>query len=136
MISQSIAAQPWMPKLHSGAEDIAFVGRMIDNGWVTVAEVDWVVSGFIAREGERIHSLYIASFAQGHGLGQTLLDDAKSKSDRLTLWTFQANRSAQRFYKRAGFEAVEETDGSGNDEGLPDIRFLWKAEGAAPTSES
>ncbi len=131
MISQSVDAQSWMPKLHSGAQDVAFAGKMIDRGWVTVAEIDWTVSGFMARDGEEIHSLYIADFAQNQGVGQALIADAKTRSDRLSLWTFQANRGAQRFYKREGFEPVEETDGSGNDEGLPDIRFEWTSTGAA-----
>lgn len=125
MITRAVAGQPWMPRLHTGAEDIAHAGRMIDKGWVTVAEVDYTPAGFIARDGGYIHSLYIAAEAQGSGIGTLLLDDAKAKCDSLELWTLQANRGAQRFYRREGFRPVEESDGDHNEEGLPDIRFLW-----------
>lgn len=126
MMTDDNAAKEWMPSLHTGAEDIAFVARMIDNGWVTTAWLGDEIAGFIAREKDYIHSLYIADFAQGKGVGTALLDYAKQDQDSLTLWTFQANRGAQRFYRREGFQPVEETAGQGNDEGLPDIRFLWE----------
>jgi len=79
----------------------------------------------LARAACDIHSLYVARHAQGKGVGKALLDDAKTRSDHLELWTFQANRGAQRFYKREGFRAVETTDGTRNEEGLPDVRFVW-----------
>ena len=125
MITASRAAQPWMPALHSAAEDIAFAGMMIDRGWVTVALLDDTPAGFLARDGSYIHSLYIAPFAQGQGAGAALLSDAKTHSETLDLWTFQANRGAQRFYRREGFRPTEETNGANNEEGLPDVRFQW-----------
>jgi hypothetical protein len=45
----------------------------------------------------------------------------------LELWTFQANQGARRFYERHGFEAIELTDGSGNEERTPDVRYAWRA---------
>ena len=47
----------WMPELHSCAETIAFCGRMIDLEWVTVAETEAGVVGFLALDGREIHSL-------------------------------------------------------------------------------
>jgi membrane-anchored protein YejM (alkaline phosphatase superfamily) len=44
----------------------------------------------------------------------------------LQLWTFQVNGTARRFYERHGFLAVESTDGSGNEEGDPDVRYVWR----------
>lgn len=125
IISQAVTAATWKPRLHSSVEDIAHAGRMIDKGWITVAELDGRIAGFLAREGDYIHSLYIADHAQGRGVGSALLTAAKEGRDRLDLWTFQQNRGAQRFYRREGFVAGEETDGQHNDEGLPDIRFTW-----------
>lgn len=131
MISRAVDSQPWMPRLHTGAEDIAHAGHMIDKGWVTVAEVDYTPAGFIARDGGYIHSLYIAAEAQGSGIGTRLLDDAKTQNDRLELWTLQANRGAQRFYRREGFRPDGESDGAHNEEGLPDMRFVWTREETA-----
>ena len=122
---------PWMPKLYTGAEAIAFCGRMIDRGWVTVAEEDGRVCGFLARDGAEICSLYVAPEAQSRGIGAVLLEAAKAAQPRLTLWTFQANEGAQRFYLREGFAETERSDGTRNEEGLPDIAYAWQAKEGA-----
>jgi ribosomal protein S18 acetylase RimI-like enzyme len=44
----------------------------------------------------------------------------------LWLWTFQTNTGARRFYERHGFVAVDETDGSANEERAPDVRYAWR----------
>ena len=49
----------WMPNLYTAAETISFCGVMIDRGWVTVAILDDQVEGFIARDGDEIHALYL-----------------------------------------------------------------------------
>ncbi|WP_298279395.1 hypothetical protein [uncultured Bradyrhizobium sp.] len=46
-------------------------------------------------------------------------------ADRRQLWTFQRNARARRFYEARGFVAVEQTDGSRNEEQEPDVRYLW-----------
>ncbi len=122
---------PWMPELHTGAETIAFCGDLIDRGWVTVVEIDGQVLGFLARNENEVHCLYLAAAATRQGLGKLLLDEAKSASAQLGLWTFQANEGAQRFYLREGFTEVKRTDGSDNDENLPDIYYVWSKESVA-----
>ena len=52
----------------------------------------------------------------------------KRYPDGLQLCSFQVNGPAQRFYERHGFIAVEHTDGSGNEEHEPDIRYVWRPE--------
>lgn len=118
---------PWMPKQHTGAEAISFCGTMIDRGWVTIAQIDGRVEGFLALEGAEICALYVRDTARGQGLGRLLLDCAKSVQSPLQLWTFAANEGAQRFYLREGFVEQSRTDGAGNDEGLPDIQYIWPA---------
>lgn len=135
MITEAVVANPWKPVLHSGAEDISHAGRMIDRGWVTLAEDETgQIIGFIALEACYVHSLFVTSTAQGQGVGTMLLEHAKSQADSLDLWTFQANTGAQRFYKRHGFVEVEKTSGADNDEGLPDVRFQWSKPKPAPTA--
>lgn len=73
-----------------------------------------------------IQALYIHADQVGLGIGRALLDGAKDRSDRLKLWTFQANHGAQRFYLREGFREIRRSDGADNDEGLPDIQYLWE----------
>lgn len=122
------AETDWMPDLHSKAETIAYCGSMIDRNWVSVAEQDGRPAAFLARDGAVIHALYVQPAARGQGLGRALLSGAKAQTDRLELWTFQANHGAQRFYMREGFIEMRRTDGAGNDERLPDILFGWRAE--------
>ncbi|MEM8730468.1 MAG: GNAT family N-acetyltransferase [Pseudomonadota bacterium] len=138
---------PWMPKQHSAAEAVSFCAMMIDRGWVTLAElagdeqdeqdgrVDYgdhvvrpAIRGFIARDEEEVHALYVRPGWTGRGIGKALLQDAMARSPRLWLWTFQANHGAQKFYLREGFVESRRTDGAGNDEGLPDIQYSWPAE--------
>ncbi len=118
----------WMPELHSEAETIAFCGRMIDLGWVTVAEMQGQVAGFLALNGDEVQSLYLAASARGQGIGQKLLDHAKAQHIELNLYAFQANHPACRFYERNGFAEVSRGDGSENDENLPDIKYVWTRE--------
>jgi GNAT superfamily N-acetyltransferase len=134
MMTDAIAAKPWKPRLHTGAEDIAFVGRMIDRGWVTVAEhIDLpTLHGFLARENDYIHALFIAPDKRNSGVGRALIEDAQSKADSLNLWTFEANTGAQRFYLREGFKETARTDGHDNDEGLPDVQFVWQRQAPKP----
>jgi hypothetical protein len=40
------------------------------------------------------------------------------------LWTFPANAQARTFYERAGFSAVELTDGQRTEELEPDVRYV------------
>lgn len=131
ILTEAVAAHSWKPVLHSGAEDVAHLGDMIDRDWVTVAQVDGgTVAGFIARSGTDVHALYVRAEAQNGGVGTELLRDAMTREAMLELWTFEANVGAQKFYARHGFVEVERTDGRGNDARLPDIRYLWTAKEA------
>ncbi|MFP7675758.1 GNAT family N-acetyltransferase [Marivita sp. S0852] len=125
ILSGWIDETPWMPRIHTRAQDIAHAGLLVDRGWVTVSE-NTSITGFLARDADTIHALYIAPDARNSGVGSALLQDAMSRAPALTLWTFQDNTGAQRFYQRHGFVEVERSDGTTNDEGLPDIRYHWK----------
>ena len=126
ILSEFVDATAWMPRIHSRAQDIAHAARMIDLGRVHVAEQEGAIVGFYALNGEDLDALYVAAANRGQGVGAALLRHAQDAVDRLALWTFQANSGAQRFYLRQGFAEMQRTDGSGNDEKLPDIKYVWK----------
>lgn len=130
ILTEFAATTEWMPKLHSGAEDIAHAGAMIKRGWVTVAEASGEVIGFAACDGADLDALYVAGAMRGQGVGTALLQHMMGQHDRLSLWTFQTNEGAQRFYLRHGFTEVQRTDGATTDEKLPDVRFEWQRKGA------
>lgn len=137
MMSADIAAKPWKPRLYNGAQVIAFVGGMIDQGWVTVAEDTETpeLLGFAAREGGFVHALFIAAESRNSGVGRALMEDAKARCERLDLWTFEANAGARRFYQREGFTEVARSDGSRNEEGLPDVAYRWQRAPADPAPD-
>ncbi|GAA3494278.1 GNAT family N-acetyltransferase [Streptomyces prasinosporus] len=94
--------------------------------WVAEAGGEGVV-GVMVLEGEELAQLYLAPEWRGRGLGDRFVALAKEHSPGgLSLWTFQVNAPAHRFYERHGFTAVEWTDGSGNEEREPDVRYVWR----------
>ncbi|WP_299963297.1 GNAT family N-acetyltransferase [uncultured Roseobacter sp.] len=130
ILSVANDTMPWLPRMHSAAEEIMYAGDMIEAGWIRVAKRDGKVVGFIARWEEEVHALYVLPELQDTGIGTALLDDAKAQSDKLCLWSYQANMGATRFYGLRGFKEARRTDGSENDVGLPDIRFEWTRDSA------
>ncbi len=129
ILSDWVRETAWMPNLHTPAETREFLARLIRDSEVLTLR-DWRgPQGFLARKGEMIHALYLRPRARGRGFGKALLDRAKAESPQLTLWAFQANAAARRFYLREGFAEIEETDGAGNDEKLPDVRLTWVRQG-------
>lgn len=120
-----VAATPYLPRLHTAKADRWFVGELIQNADVLVAD-DNGPKGFIAREGEMIAQFFLAETARGQGIGGQLLDAMKARSPALHLWCFQENTGARRFYERHGFVAARFTDGAANEERVPDIRYEWR----------
>jgi len=77
------------------------------------------------REGElRLHHLYVLPKAQGQGLGAWVIDQVKARGLPVTLAALRESR-ANDFYRRHGFEVVQEQDF--------DIEYRWTptGEGAA-----
>jgi L-amino acid N-acyltransferase YncA len=128
ILSDWIDETDWMPRIHSREEDMGFAARLIDEMQVMVAETRGRPVGFLARREHFVHALYLSAAARGRGIGRRLLAAAQEVADELTLWTFQANRAARDFYAAHGFHEVETGDGTGNDEGLPDVRLAWRRE--------
>lgn len=115
----------YIPALHTRAEDRGFITRVVATQDVLVADSDGV-QGFIARQNDEINHLYLSPPARGRGTGTALLEEMKTRSDTLSLWCFQANTGARRFYERHGFTAEKFTDGADNEERLPDIHYCWE----------
>jgi GNAT superfamily N-acetyltransferase len=94
--------------------------------WVAT-DPDGRVVALMALAEAMVDQLYVAPDRIGHGIGGRLLDLAKERRPRgLDLYCFQANRRARRFYEGRGFVAVATSDGSGNGERQPDIRYAWR----------
>lgn len=128
-----IESTPWFPNLPAPQADVSFLGHKIASETVRVAEdaATGAVLGFLSREGDYVSCLYVDGAAQNRGVGRALIQEAQTACDRLSLWTFQANDQARAFYDAMGFAQVQCTDGSDNEEKLPDVEFLWQRDGSA-----
>lgn len=92
-----------------------------------VAEAGDTVVGVMVLDEGLLSQLYLDPDWRGRGLGDRFMAVAKERRPRgLTLWTFQVNKPAHRFYERHGFVAAEFTDGSDNEEREPDVRYVWR----------
>jgi putative acetyltransferase len=82
--------------------------------------------GIIAFREGWIDHLYVLPSSQGQGVGTALLQVAQGFHGNLSLWTFQRNAAARRFYEGRGFLLIKETDGFDNEEKEPDGMYSWK----------
>lgn len=112
-------------EIHSFDNHVDFLNQILANQYqVVLALMDDEVVGMIAYNEREISQLYIHIDYQGMGIGRTLLDIAKKQSaGRLTLYTFEVNKNAQRFYEKHGFKIIGR--GYENEENLPDILYEW-----------
>jgi GNAT superfamily N-acetyltransferase len=120
-------ALPYLPKVHSDDETRRWIPDvMMRRSEVWVAELDRGVVGFLSVTGDRIDHLYVRPGHYRQGIGDRLLARAKVMSPRrLQLFTFQRNERARAFYEARGFVAIGASDGSGNEEGEPDLLYEW-----------
>ncbi|MFP5110724.1 GNAT family N-acetyltransferase [Neobacillus sp. C211] len=112
-------------EIHSFKNHQNFLNNILPKHYqIDLALIDDKVVGMIAYNEREISQLYIHIDYQGIGIGQTLLDKVKEQSSgRLTLYTFEVNENAQRFYEKNGFIIIGR--GHENEENLPDIQYEW-----------
>jgi ribosomal protein S18 acetylase RimI-like enzyme len=112
-------------EIHSFENHQNFLNNILAKQYqIDLALIDDKVVGMIAYNEGEISQLYIHIDYQGNGIGQSLLDKVKEQSSgRLTLYTFEVNENAQRFYEKNGFIIIGR--GHENEENLPDIQYEW-----------
>ena len=115
------------PPAHADHEVRVWVADVLLPGNETwIAESSDEAIGFISLGDRSIEQLYLMPAWAGRGVGSRLVRLAQERRpDGLSLWTFQVNEAARRFYARLGFRQVDLTDGAGNEERQPDVRYVW-----------
>jgi len=119
---------PGLPGIPNGLADFLALARVTMRGRVRYLADAAGPAGFLVRDGHMVHALYVHPRAQGQGIGRALLAEAKARVGALDLWVLEQNRSARRFYIRAGFAEKTRARGAGNDANLPDILMVWPPE--------
>lgn len=123
-----VAAVPSMPPaVHTPEEDRAWLaGRLAGDAEGWVAERGPHLVGYLLLTRGWLDHLFVDPAETGAGVGTALLEVAKAvRPDGFGLWVFESNEGARRFYRRHGLVELERTDGSGNEEGSPDVRMVW-----------
>ena len=117
-----------VPEPHTVAEQRSyFLSAVVPNNRVLVAQASGCVVGFVAASDERVDQLYVHLDYQAIGIGSRLLQWAKDNSlGRLSLFTFERNDRAQKFYEARGFKLAAR--GFEKQWQLPDMRYEWNRE--------
>jgi len=127
MMRSTYDRMTYIPRLHSPEEDLAFIARLFAEHEVWVADDGDCVLGFAILSADELLQLHVDPAEQGKGIGRGLLSRAKERRpDGFTLWVFQRNDGARRFYERHGLRLVRLTDGAGNEEREPDAQYEWR----------
>lgn len=119
---------PFLPELHTAEDDLWFVReQMLVKDEVWLAESDnLVLLGFVAFREGWIDHLYVHPEHQGQGIGPMLLAKPMRYRQARRLWAFQKNARARAFYEAHGFQPIEFTDGSANEEKEPGVLYEWR----------
>ena len=121
----SFALLDFLPTLHTHEEHLGFFAERVRED-----EVYILGRGFAILHGDWLEHLYVHPDEIGTGVGHALFEYVTSlRPDGLQFWVFQQNEHARRFYEAHGAVAVEFTDGSGNEEKTPDVRYRWTSSG-------
>jgi ribosomal protein S18 acetylase RimI-like enzyme len=132
LIESRKAFLPFAPSVHAEEDILDWVAsRLIPTGGVTVAVVEKKAVAVLATTEDEtvawINQLYVLPGFEGQGFGSKLLSHAHVSLKRpIRLYTFQQNVAAIRFYEQHGYEPVEFTDGSMNEEKCPDILYEFQ----------
>ncbi|MFC8951491.1 GNAT family N-acetyltransferase [Streptomyces sp. NPDC057101] len=121
------AALPDVRRAHTDDEVRSWFRYVVVPGLETwVATAGGTVVAMMVLDDDELDQLYVDPPWRGHGIGARLVELAKERrAAGLSLWTFQVNAPARRFYERHGFVATDLTDGHRNEEHEPDIRYTW-----------
>ena len=117
---------PWLPVLHTEAEDRAWYRERL-GGEAWVYELGGRTAGFALVREDDLDALYVAPDVQRRGIGAALFRQAQeARPGGFGWWVFRDNVRARRFYEVLGGRLLYETDGAGNEEKTPDVRYEWR----------
>jgi ribosomal protein S18 acetylase RimI-like enzyme len=127
-VNEWIDATDWMPRMHSPEAVVKHYQSEVATKRQTIVAVDASrVRGFVTMTPDKfVTALYVEQASRGQGIGGLLLERAKRElSPEVSVYVFQNNVGALKFYAKHGFVEINRTSGD-NDENLPDILMEWR----------
>lgn len=85
-----------------------FVSQQILRADVFVNQKDQEILGFIGLVSDYIAGIFVDPQVQSQGIGQALLNHVKQNHASLTLNVYAQNKRAYQFYRKQGFDIVDE----------------------------
>ena len=74
----------------------------------TYVFIDHEIRGFFSLQGDTLAALFVSPEFQGNGIGQRLMDKAKSLRNQLNLTVYKENTRSIDFYRKCGFTIIKE----------------------------
>jgi len=126
LFERSFATLTFLPTVHTHEQNLAYFDSVLHKQEVWVHDDAGTLRGFITIS-DMVDHLYLEPDAFGTGVAAALFEHAKGRRpDGFTLWVFQQNARARRFYERHGCHAIMLTDGAFNEERAPDVLYEWR----------
>jgi GNAT superfamily N-acetyltransferase len=123
IISDWVDETPWHGPLVEHQEMVADWSDFFESELVWVAEIEDRIVGFCTRSDDNIGALYVAIEARNTGIGKRLLNMVKVDRDWITVWVYEENKHARKFYQREGLiEVSREIDDESN---LMNVELRW-----------
>jgi GNAT superfamily N-acetyltransferase len=128
---------PFLPAYPDFEGAVAFFrGVLLAENEAWIAEVDGEAAGYVAFRPGWLEHLYVHPDRQARGIGPVLLAKALEDGTPRSLWTFQKNARARKFYEARGWVLAELIDGAGNMGKEPDARYEWRGRLASKGGEA
>lgn len=129
-LASRAATMAYLPRLHSDEETAWWIAHVVlpqCRVWVAHERGDPRILGFAAVQGDMLEHLYLDPAHRRRGIGTRLLEQARAaRPEGLLLHVFTRNTDARAFYERHGFEPLDASDGSRNEENEPDMTYGWR----------
>ena len=104
----SQVAHPFLDEAFFEQERRDIAKLYMPNSETWVYEINGVVVGFIALNGNEVGGLFVDPDFHRQGIGRALMDQARDTRDVLELDVFKANLVGRKFYEKYGFIQVAE----------------------------
>jgi GNAT superfamily N-acetyltransferase len=110
--------------------DVVLPGREV---WLAQPPDADAAVGLLVLDDAWLDSLYVRPDWWGRGIASALISLAKAlRPEGFALWVFEINVPARRLYERHGLVIAQRTDGRENEEGAPDLQYVWRPPGDTP----